>query len=218
LVALTSLISATLFTVPNYFAGATPVAMSSLQVAKFALRCAGKGKITTYFDIKCAAVHSTTVSLVTGVIGGPTEYPMYSAIGFLLDRATNTYSCYAYPDKADAQPINVTNNCPLWLISKEYAKTNFPAVYALAGSFDDAPPPTLTQVQTAAANAPGTPSITSGSGKVYTSSSAPAATFRMAYGSGIGRNWCLWYFPATGAMGDAESWSLFGPPGMYGTC
>ncbi len=216
---LVSFVGVTLFNVPLSEAGATPRQMSTFQVAQFALRCAGKNSVTTYFDIKCSAVHSTNVTLVSGVVGGPTEYPQYSAIGFLFNRLTNAYTCYAYPDKVGAQPINVTENCPLWLVSKEYDKTNFPSVYALATSFASAPPPTLGQLQSAATSAKGMPSVTAGDGVIYSSAAPkPAATYRMKYGSGIGRNWCLWFFPSTDPAGDPGSTSLFGPPGMYGVC
>jgi hypothetical protein len=218
-VVLTSLLSVALLSVFVSTAGATRVRMSPQQVAEFALRCAGKNKVTTYFDIKCAAVHSTNVSLVTGVVGGPTEYPEYSAIGFLLNNSTGAYSCYAYPDKVGAKPVNITNDCPLWLIFKEYDKTNFPLAYAIASSFVNSPPPTLDQVQSVAATTSGAPSVSAGSGTVYSDAVvAPASTFRMSYESGVGRDWCLWFFPATDASGQPVSSSLIGPPGMYGTC
>jgi hypothetical protein len=220
--ALTLLVSALTFVVPVTPSAAAARKMSPSQVAEFALTCAkhnSGNKVTTYHDIECAANHSSNISLVSGVIGGPSEYPTYSAIGFLFNGATKEYTCYAFPDRIGAAPINVTIDCPLWILSKEYAKTNFPLVYQLASSFPSgSPPPTLAEVQSEASSSPGTPSVTSGSGRIFSTGITPLATFQMSYRSGIGRDWCLWFYAQTGADGQLATASLEGPPGMYGTC
>ncbi len=198
--------------------------MSPLQVADFALVCASKNagaKVTTYFDIRCAAAHSTNISVKTGVVGGPTEFPAYSSIGFLFDSLTNQYTCYAYPDEVGAKPLNVTQDCPLWIIPKEYAKTNYPSAFAIASSFPpstSAPLPTLAQMQSAAATARGKPTVSGGNGAVFISGITPASTFRLLYASGIGRHWCIWFYNRPDSTGQTESASLISPPGMYGTC
>jgi hypothetical protein len=221
--ALTLLVSAAVYVAPVTASAATPRRMSPLQVANLAVTCAthdaGSNKVTTYHDIKCAANHSSNISVVTGVVGGPPEYPEYSSIGFLFNSVTRVYTCFAYPNKVGARPVNITENCPLWIIPREYAKTNYPFAYALASTFPSgSPPPTLDQVQSAASSSQGMPSVTSGSGAVFAEGIIPTATFQMSYGSGIGRDWCLWFYQQADTDGQSETASLVSPPGMYGTC
>lgn len=198
--------------------------MTPLQVADFALKCARENKIskiTTYFDIRCAAIQSTNISVVTGIVGGPTEFPAYSTIGFLFDQITKQYTCYAYPDKVGAQPVNVTSDCPLWIIPSEFSKTNFPSAFAIASTFTlgaAAPVPTLAQVQSVAGEALGNPTVSIGSGSPYRNGINPELTLRLTYSSGIGRHWCLWFYQQSGSGGQPQAASLVSPPGMYGTC
>jgi hypothetical protein len=224
LIALTSVVTLTLFTTAISISGAAARRMTPLQVADFALICASKNKgpkVTTYFDIRCAADHSSNISVRTGVVGGPTEFPAYSSIGFLLDSLTRTYTCYAYPDAVSARPVNITQNCPLWIIPKEYGKTNYPSAYAITSAVQPSttsPPPTLAQLQAAAADARGKPTASTGSGTVFVGDITPLTTFRMSYASGIGRHWCVWFYNRTDASGQSQTASLISPPGMYGTC
>jgi hypothetical protein len=224
LVALTSLATLTIFTTSVTTSGAATRRMSPLQVADFALICASKNKgakVTTYFDIRCAADHSSNISVRTGVVGGPTEFPTYSSIGFLLDSLTREYTCYAYPDKVGARPVNITRDCPLWIIPKEYAKTNYPSAYSITAAFPPSttsPPPTLAQVQSVASDARGKPAASTKSGTVFASGITPVSTFLLSYASGIGRNWCVWFYNRTDASGQSQTESLISPPGMYGTC
>jgi hypothetical protein len=196
--------------------------MSPQQVANFALTCAARNsgsKVTNYHDIKCAAEHSTNITVVTGIVGGPTEFPAYSTVGFFLNSVTRQYTCFAYPDRAGARPVNITPDCPLWIISKEYAKTNYPLAFALASAFPpDSPAPTLSQIQSVASSSRGLPTVTSGSGKVFIEGITPESTFQMSYRSGIGRDWCVWFYSRTNSAGESETASLVSPPGMYGTC
>jgi hypothetical protein len=196
--------------------------MSPLQVAKLAVKCASRNKgtkITTYFDIRCAAAQSTNISVSAGVVGGPTEFPTYSSAGFLLDKTTGAFTCFAYPNEVGASPVNITSDCPLWIMPNEYAKTNYPSAYAIASYLSvnvATPVPTLAQVQNVASTARGTPSITAGSGEIFADANAPELTVRMSYSSGIGRDWCLWFYQPTNTAGQAAF--LVSPPGMYGTC
>lgn len=222
--ALTSLATLALFATSVPASAGAPRRMTPLQVADFALSCASRNKgakLTSYFDIRCAAVQSTNISVRTGVVGGPTEFPEYSSIGFLYDSLTKAYTCFAYPDKVGAKPVNITQNCPLWIIPKEYAKTNYPSAYNITAAFPSStttPPPTLDQMQSVAAEARGKPAVATANGAVFISGITPTTTFRMSYASGIGRNWCVWFYSRTDASGDPETASLISPPGMYGTC
>jgi hypothetical protein len=223
-VAAASLITFALYAATASPAGAALPRMTPLEVADFALTCASHNagaKITTYFDIKCAADHSSDITLSTGVVGAATDYPAYSAIGFLFDSLTKAYTCFAYPDKVRAKPINVTANCPLWLMPSEYTKTNYPSAWSIATAFPtstDSSLPTLAQVQGAAADARGTPTVSTGSGKFFIGTITPESTFRMTYSSGIGRDWCLWFYQGKGASDQSQTSALISPPGMYGTC
>jgi hypothetical protein len=219
-----TLVTLTLVTTSVSTSGATPRRMTPLQVADFALICASKNrgaKVTTYFDIRCAADHSSNISVRTGVVGGPTEFPAYSSIGFLLDSLTKKYTCFAYPDKVGARPVDISRDCPLWIIPKEYAKTNYPSAYAITAAFPPSTtstPPTLAQVQSVAADAQGNPAASTESGTVFASGITPVSTFRLSYASGIGRNWCVWFYNRTDDSGQPQTASLISPPGMYGTC
>lgn len=223
-VALASALTFTLSSATVSTSAAAPRPMTPLQVAKVALLCASRNqglKITTYFNILCAANHSTNISVSAGVVGGPSEYPAYSSIGFLFDKTTGAYTCYAYPDVVGAMPVNVTNNCPLWIMPTEYAKTNYPSAYAISTAFSDevdSQPPDLAQLQGVATQAAGHPTVTAGSGTIFGETSAPELTVRVTYSSGIDRQWCLWFYQQTDAAGQSETTSLISPPGMYGTC
>ena len=171
-------------------------------------------------DIRCGAAQSSNITVSAGVVGGPTDYPTYASIGFLLDKTTKRYTCFAFPVKAAASPVNITTDCPLWIMPSEYTKTNYASVYSIASSSlisPTSPPPTLAQVQSAAAAARGTPSVSTGSGALFGNAVAPELTLRLSYSSGIGRNWCLWYYGTT-VSGQAQTTFLTSPPGMYGTC
>ena len=204
--------------------GAVARRMTPLQVAEFALKCASRNKsakITTYFNIRCAAIHSTNVSVIGGVVGGPTEYPAYSSIGFLLDKDTGMITCFAYPGRVGANPVNITSDCPLWIVPWEYANTNYPSVYAITSSIPpnaNSAPPTLAQVQGQAAQAVGQPTVTQGSGTIFRQSITPELTLRISYSSGIGRHWCIWHYQQSGTGDPPETGTLISPPGMYGTC
>jgi hypothetical protein len=204
--------------------GAIAQRMTPTQVAKFALVCASRNKgpkMTTYLNIRCAANHSTNISVIAGVVGSPTEYPAYSSIGFFLDRTTAKITCFAYPVKVGAEPVNITSDCPLWLVPREYKKTNYPSAYAIATmSSTDAgsTPPTLEQVQDVAADAVGSPLVTQGSGTIFRSSITSELTLRISYPSGVGRHWCLWFYQQSDSGDPPETGALISPPGMYGTC
>jgi hypothetical protein len=222
--ALTALLTLALFGAPGSTSGAAPKRMTPVQVADFALKCAihnNGAKVTTYYDIKCAAEHSSDITVSSGVVGAPTDYPAYSSIGFLYDSLTKMYTCFAYPDKVGASPVNITSNCPLWIIPSEYATTNYASAWSIATAFPtsaDPSLPTLTQLQSAAASANGTPSVTTGSGRFFIHTITPESTFRMSYSSGIGLDWCLWFYQGSGTGDQPQTRSLISPPGMYGTC
>jgi hypothetical protein len=197
--------------------------MTPLQVARYAVTCATRNigaKTTTYFDIRCAAARSSNISLVSGVIGSATVYPTYSSIGFLLNKTTKTFTCFAYPNKVGAGPVNVTTNCPLWTVPSEYSKTNYGSVYAIASAVlttAGSSPPTLAEAQDAATSAHGAPTVSAGSGDIFGDPTAAELTLRVSYSSGMGRDWCLW-FNASSDSGQTQTTYLTGPPGMYGTC
>jgi hypothetical protein len=223
LLALASLIIVTFPAVSVSTSGASPRRMTPLQVADFAVKCASRNKgpkITTYFDIRCAAAQSSNISVSAGVVGGPTEFPAYASIGFLLDKTTEKFTCFAYPKMVGASPINITTDCPLWIMPREYAKTNYASVYSIAAaSLTDAASqlPTLAQVQEAATAAQGSPSVSAGSGDIFVRSISPELTLRLSYSAGVGRDWCLWFYE-TIVSGENQMTFLISPPGMYGTC
>lgn len=203
--------------------GAGTRRMTPLQVAQYAVTCASRNsgaKVTTYFDVRCAAARSSNISVSGGVITSPDVYPAYSTIGFLLDKTTKRYTCFAYPAKVGAKPVNDTNDCPLWILPSEYEKTNFPSVYAIGSSVlvsADSSPPTLSQAQSAAMTARGSPTVTAGSGEIFGNPITPDLTVRLSYTAGTGRNWCLWFYESS-ASGQTQTTYLLSPPGMYGTC
>jgi hypothetical protein len=204
--------------------GAASRRLTPLQVAQLAVKCASRNsgaKITTYFDIRCAADQSSNIKVTGGVVGGPTEYPTYGSIGFLLNKATGKYTCFAFPNFVGSIPANITNDCPLWVEPTQYTKTNYPSLYAIAMSVltTAAPqPPTQVQVQDAATTARGEPSVSAGNGDIFSGAFTPELSLRMSYASGIGRHWCLWFYQETNTADQTETTFLISPPGMYGTC
>ena len=100
-------------------------------------------------------------------------------------------------------------------------QTNYPSVYAIASSSSaepGSPLPNLAQLQVAATDAVGNPTVTSAKGTIFRETITPELTLRISYSSGIDRLWCLWFYQQTNAGGQLETESLISPPGMYGTC